>query len=118
MTAAFETVLLMFAVLAAVAVIARRLNIAPSILLVVAAVLMILTQAYLIVSGNYAWLNWITLVVLVAGISDPVFGAVSFTHGANVGFLWCSVMLLAGGLVALLFNRIRHQELSVGGPGK
>ncbi len=50
--------------------------------------------------------------------SDPVFGAVSFTHGANVGFLWCSVMLLTGGLVALLFNRIRPQELSVGGPGK
>jgi CPA1 family monovalent cation:H+ antiporter len=36
--AAFETILLMFAVLAAVAVIARRLNIAPSILLVVAGV--------------------------------------------------------------------------------
>src|SRR5688572_7450528 len=36
--AAFETVLLMFAVLAAVAVIAKRLNIAPSILLVVAGV--------------------------------------------------------------------------------
>ena len=35
---AFETVLLMFAVLAAVAVIAKRLNIAPSILLVVAGV--------------------------------------------------------------------------------
>ncbi len=36
--AAFEIVLLMFAVLAAVAVIAKRLNIAPSILLVIAGV--------------------------------------------------------------------------------
>lgn len=49
--------------------------------------------------------------------ADPAFGAVAFTHGANVGFLWCSAMLLAGGVVALLFNRIRHQDLAVGGPG-
>ena len=40
--AAFETVLLMFAGLAAVAVIAKRLNIAPSILLVVAGVVIAL----------------------------------------------------------------------------
>jgi EmrB/QacA subfamily drug resistance transporter len=49
--------------------------------------------------------------------ADPAFGAVSFTHGASVGFLWCSVMLLAGGVIALLFNRIRHEDLAVGGPG-
>ncbi|HEV3486146.1 MAG TPA: lipase maturation factor family protein [Vicinamibacterales bacterium] len=35
-----------------------------------AAVLMIATQLYLVVSGNYSWLNWITIVALVAGISD------------------------------------------------
>jgi len=42
----------------------------------VAAVLMIATQLYLIVSGNYAWLNWVTLVVLAAGVADPAFVAV------------------------------------------
>lgn len=36
----------------------------------VAALLMIGTQLYLVVSGNYAWLNWVTIVVLVAGVSD------------------------------------------------
>jgi hypothetical protein len=36
----------------------------------IAAVLMIVTQLYLVVTGNYSWLNWITIVALVAGISD------------------------------------------------
>jgi hypothetical protein len=38
----------------------------------VAAVLMILTQLYLVVSGNYAWLNWVTIIVMTAAIADPV----------------------------------------------
>ena len=37
----------------------------------VAAVLMIGTQLYLVVSGNYAWLNWVTIVILAAAIDDP-----------------------------------------------
>jgi hypothetical protein len=38
----------------------------------VAALLMIGTQLYLVVSGNYAWLNWITIVVSSAAIADTV----------------------------------------------
>jgi hypothetical protein len=38
----------------------------------IAAVLMILTQLYLVVSGNYAWLNWVTIVAMTAAIADPV----------------------------------------------
>jgi hypothetical protein len=37
---------------------------------------MILTQLYLVVSGNYAWLNWITIVVAVAALPDRMLGAV------------------------------------------
>jgi hypothetical protein len=37
-----------------------------------AAALMIGTQLYLVVSGNYAWLNWLTIVACLAGLSDPV----------------------------------------------
>src|SRR4029079_13585847 len=37
----------------------------------IAAVLMILTQLYLVVRGNYAWLNWLTILACVAGIADP-----------------------------------------------
>jgi hypothetical protein len=38
----------------------------------IGAILMIGTQLYLVISGNYAWLNWVTIVVLVAGVADPV----------------------------------------------
>jgi hypothetical protein len=37
-----------------------------------AAVLMILTQLYLVVSGNYAWLNWVTIVAMTSALADPV----------------------------------------------
>jgi lipase maturation factor len=36
----------------------------------VAALLMVGTQLYLVVSGNYAWLNWATIVILLAAIRD------------------------------------------------
>jgi hypothetical protein len=42
-----------------------------------AAVLMIGTQLYLVVTGNYSWLNWITIVALVAGISDSAIALVA-----------------------------------------
>lgn len=44
----------------------------PQPLATVAALLMIGTQLYLVASGNYAWLNWITIVVMTAAIADPV----------------------------------------------
>ncbi len=46
-----------------------------------------------------------------ASCQDPMVQAVSFTHGASIGFLSCSAMLLIGGLVALFFNRIHHEYL-------
>jgi hypothetical protein len=42
----------------------------------VAAILMLATQLYLVVSGNYAWLNWATIVVMTAAIADPVLAVV------------------------------------------
>lgn len=32
----------------------------------------ILTQSYLILSGNYSWLNWLTIILAISGISDSV----------------------------------------------
>jgi len=32
--------------------------------------LLILTQLYLVLTGNYAWLNWITIIALVAALAD------------------------------------------------
>jgi hypothetical protein len=42
----------------------------PQPIATIAAVLMIATQLYLVVTGNYSWLNWVTIAALVAGISD------------------------------------------------
>ena len=36
-----------------------------------AAVVVIVTQLWLVASGNFAWLNWITIVLAFAAISDP-----------------------------------------------
>jgi hypothetical protein len=48
----------------------------PQPVAAVAATYMILTQLYLVVTGNYAWLNWITIVVTVAALPDSILGAV------------------------------------------
>ncbi len=42
----------------------------------------------------------------------------AFTHGATVAFAWCSGMLLIGAFVAVVFNRIRHQDLGNADHGK
>ncbi|NJD27809.1 MAG: lipase maturation factor family protein [Chloroflexi bacterium] len=74
----------------------------------VAAILMIGTQLYLVVSGNYAWLNWATIVTMLAAISDPVAVALVPPVGgllaATAGFVappaWFSFALI--GLVILV----------------
>jgi hypothetical protein len=49
---------------------------APQPVAAAAALYMIGTQLYLVVSGNYAWLNWITIVILAAALPnwllDPI----------------------------------------------
>ena len=44
----------------------------PQPVATLAAVLMIGTQLYLVVSGNYAWLNWLTILAAVAAVGDSV----------------------------------------------
>ena len=48
---------------------------APEPMSTVAAIIIILTQGYLIVSGNYAWLNAITIVAAFAALPDWLFRA-------------------------------------------
>jgi hypothetical protein len=47
----------------------------PQPIATISAAGMIGTQLYLVVSGNYAWLNWITIVIACAGFGDDVVGA-------------------------------------------
>lgn len=43
---------------------------APQPIASYAALFVVLTQGYLIISGNYAWLNWLTLLLAFSGFSD------------------------------------------------
>ena len=62
----------------------------------VAALLMIGTQLYLVVSGNYAWLNWVTIVAIVAAVADPMRTTANFEPTPT----WFSAVVLA--LTALI----------------
>jgi Lipase maturation factor len=87
-----------------------------------AAVLMILTQLYLVVSGNYAWLNWITIVAMVAAIADPV-ARVVLPLGQPAAFsptpLWFDVAVVLLALLVLVLSYFpvrnllsRHQAMN------
>ena len=76
----------------------------------IAAVLMIATQLYLVVSGNYAWLNWITIVVMTAALADPVLTTALPTLGTLVpsGFeptpLWFEIAVVAFTLLVIVLS--------------
>ena len=82
----------------------------------IAALLIIGTQLYLVVSGNYAWLNWITIVVLFAGISDPVVAAVlpvSTPEALGPAPAWFSVAVIGvSAVIVLLSYRVVRNLLS------
>lgn len=56
-----------------------------------AAVLMITTQLYLVVSGNYAWLNWVTILAIVAAFANPTTTATTFEAAPD----WFTLAILA-----------------------
>lgn len=45
---------------------------APQPVASVAAAIIVITQLWLVISGNFAWLNWITIVLALSAISNPV----------------------------------------------
>ena len=87
----------------------------------VAGGLMILTQLYLVVSGNYAWLNWVTIVVMTSALADPVLRTV-----LPIGMpafeptpLWFSAAVLALALLVVVLSYFpvrnllsRHQAMN------
>jgi len=87
-----------------------------------AAAVVILTQLWLVATGNFAWLNWITIVLAFAGVSDGAWRWISgdALHG-GIGAtgvpLWYAVvaLLVSAFLVALswwpLRNLFRRRQL-------
>jgi hypothetical protein len=61
------------------------------------AVGMLATQLYLVVSGNYAWLNWLTIVVICSGLSDVLLGARNPFAGVRLAAapMWFVLLVLA-----------------------
>jgi hypothetical protein len=76
------------------------------------ALLMIGTQLYLVVSGNYAWLNWVTIVVLFSGVADPVVSTLGIAIPAPppAAPAWFSILVVALALVvvALSYRPVRN----------
>ena len=67
----------------------------------IGAILIILSQLYLIISGNYAWLNWLTLLLAISGISDqylayvlPVTPPAELQTSSILGFLIITVGII------------------------
>jgi hypothetical protein len=88
---------------------------APQPVASVAAAIMILTQLWLVLTGNFAWLNWITIVLAFAGISDTVWswllgGARVGGIGADTVPLWYAVVAVAATvfLVVLSWPPLRN----------
>ena len=78
----------------------------------IGALLMTGSQLYLVVSGNYAWLNWVTIVVLCSGIADPVVAALGIADPAPLPspptWFMVAVIGLAAVIVVLSYRPVRN----------
>ncbi|GAA1822892.1 lipase maturation factor family protein [Agromyces salentinus] len=93
----------------------------------IASAVVILTQLWLIVTGNFAWLNWITVVLAAAAIPDSVWHAmlpvipteIAAGGGADAASspLWWVVVVLGASALLLvlswrpLVNLVSRQQL-------
>ena len=65
----------------------------------ISATLIILSQLYLVLSGNYAWLNWMTILLALTGYSDGMFQVLFGLGIPQTSFLPLGMK----GIVILLF---------------
>ncbi|MFD5759674.1 lipase maturation factor family protein [Streptomyces mirabilis] len=77
----------------------------PQPIATAAASLMVLTQLWLVLSGNFSWLNWTTIVLALSAIEFPT----TPPHVAGPP-LWYEIVVLAvaAGLVALSYRPARN----------
>jgi len=78
----------------------------PQPLASIAGLLMIATQLYLVVSGNYAWLNWVTILAIVAAISNPFQTPALFEP--TPAWFTVAVLVLTAAIIVLSWWPIRN----------
>ncbi|WP_417564295.1 lipase maturation factor family protein [Microbacterium sp.] len=84
----------------------------PAIVGAVAASIVIATQLWLVATGNFAWLNWATIVLAFAGIGLPL----GHAGGAGVPAYWIGVTAAVFVLYVVLSwwparNLVAHRQL-------
>ena len=80
----------------------------------IAALAMIVTQCWLLVSGNFSWLNLVTIVIVAAALPDSLLRHVlpDVDASASSPAWWAVLGLVAGGALALLSVRPAANLLS------
>lgn len=84
---------------------------APQPLASIAAGIIIVTQLWLVATGNFAWLNWSAIVLAFAAVSDPVahavfpFIPVEWHRGTQPTVWWTGVVLAVTALLLVLSYR-------------
>lgn len=85
---------------------------APQPVASAAALVVVVTQGYLVLSGNFAWLNWLTLVLATSVVDDRVWGAILPVDppASLAGPTWHAVLVLVvgAGLIALSWRPARN----------
>jgi hypothetical protein len=87
---------------------------APQPIASIAAVIILLTQAWLVLTGNFAWLNWLSIVLATSALGDGVIHALIPAWPAEHAYgptpLWFTILVIVvvAGLVVLSFWPARN----------
>lgn len=86
---------------------------APQPIASVAAAIVVITQLWLVASGNFAWLNWVTIFLAFSAIDDPSMARL-FPVPAHAGWtappLWFAALVIAfaGAVLFLTYWPVRN----------
>ncbi|HEX5859918.1 MAG TPA: lipase maturation factor family protein [Microbacterium sp.] len=84
-------------------------NLVPAVIGAVAGLIVLLTQLWLVVTGNFAWLNWATIVLAFSAIGIPGVGNEADAGGSGIPLAWIVVTAGVGLLyVALSWAPLRN----------
>src|SRR5690606_38892771 len=84
------------------------LLLAPQPVAMWAAAVVVVTQLWLVLSGNFAWLNWVTIVLAFSAVSDDVVSGLVPSLAPDRAYgptpLWFAVVVVAVGAVLLVLS--------------